>query len=77
MKEKKAKLKLEDIKVESFVTSLNDNEENRIMGASLPNDCATGSKIACCVPTLPADCYTGTRVACCVTGGTCGSNPCC
>jgi hypothetical protein len=34
MKEKKAKLKLEDIKVESFITTLDENQTKRVGGAS-------------------------------------------
>ena len=64
MKEKKAKLKIEDIKVESFLTSSEDISEI-IGGKSLPNDCA---------PTLVKSCYLS---HCCSDLGTCSSNPCC
>lgn len=58
MKEKKARMKLEDIKVESFVTALDENNANRLMGKSDDGGClptplvySCGSRVVCCYPT--------------------------
>ena len=68
MKEKKLKLKLDDIKVESFVTSLDDREKNGLVGAStLPTGCY---KTDCtCGINCPVSQY-------CASQGSC-SYPCC
>ncbi|HWQ80966.1 MAG TPA: pinensin family lanthipeptide [Ignavibacteria bacterium] len=63
MKEKKARMKLEDIKVESFVTALDENNANRLMGKTddigclqTPLNCTVGSRVVCCVPTPVIKC---------------------
>jgi hypothetical protein len=63
MKEK-AKLKLEDIKVESFITALDENAVNKLIGATDDGD-------LCGIPdTQPATCTCPTLVAA-SCGGTC------
>jgi hypothetical protein len=51
MKEKKAKLKLEDVKVESFVTTLDDKKSNNVVGQTGTLCKTCGSKVICCLPT--------------------------
>jgi hypothetical protein len=79
MKEKKAKLKLEDIKVESFITALDENTANRLIGATDDGDaCATPPSPTCvsclntcatcnqtCGVTCPT-CFTSPYMSCCV-----------
>ncbi len=65
---KKIKLNLSDLKVQSFVTNLNEKEKNELKGgASLPNDCYS----------YPNDCYTNDPT--CVTCGPsiCSGAVCC
>jgi len=78
MKEKKAKLKLEDIKVESFITALDENAVNKLIGATDDGD-ACGTPMTCvsngvtcqtcyscitCEATCPT-CYTSPQMSCC------------
>jgi hypothetical protein len=72
--EKKLKLKLDDIKVESFITSMDENMSNNIkgMGATNPtgcNTCPTCGGTFCnantCAATCPT-CATGPMANCCV-----------
>jgi hypothetical protein len=75
MKEKKAKLKLEDIKVESFVTSLTDNNPDRIKGAGMmtgdgcPSHFVTWcNDYTCGCPYTWNTCATSPHMNCCVEG---------
>ncbi|MDD5361342.1 MAG: polymorphic toxin-type HINT domain-containing protein [Ignavibacteria bacterium] len=70
MKNKKRKLKLEDIKVESFVTSLNDDTSKDVKGAGESQQltaCRTWCDIAC----HSTVCTDPTCIGC-PTGNTCG-----
>jgi hypothetical protein len=70
MKEKKkAKLKLEDIKVESFMTSLDDVDINRVIGGTTGSDDGD-----LCPNTCPATCTCVTNNTCNITY-VCGSCP--
>jgi hypothetical protein len=78
MKEKKARLKLEDIKVESFITALDENAVNKLIGAT-DDDGACGTPVTCVSnsPTCGATCYTcetcytsGSQVVCCICNRT-------
>ena len=61
MKEKKAKLKLEDIKVDSFITSLDDNLLHKVNGK------AAGTKEAICATYNDKSCACSSNYAteCC------------
>jgi hypothetical protein len=48
---KKVKLNLEDIKIQSFVTSLDEQQQNEIMGASCP-----ATACSCCLCTTTGCC---------------------
>jgi hypothetical protein len=72
---KKAKLKLEDIKVESFITALDENAVNKLIGATddgdacgTPLGCASNQATVCtcvtCEATCPT-CYTSPHMSCC------------
>jgi hypothetical protein len=72
MKEKKAKLKLEDIRVESFITSMDEIKVNGIEGKSGDANCDnTGSG---CYSVLNTWCNTACscyNTQCCSNPGTC------
>ena len=73
MKEKAKRLKLEDIKVESFVTSLEENSSTNLLGGTGDQTNFTYGMTTC-----------AQKPGCVSWGGTCGidcnpsnSNPCC
>jgi hypothetical protein len=66
MKEKKEKLKLEDIKVESFITSVDENAANRIMaGTAGDTVCASCDDVYCnTYPLTECGCSIGCSKGC-------------
>lgn len=66
MDEKKEKLKLEDIKIESFVTLLDDKKSNAIIGATeVDTSCGNCDEWSTKMPPI------------CTAPCSVGSNPCC
>jgi hypothetical protein len=74
MKEKNAKLKLEDIKVESFITSLDENAANKMVGGTGGDDTANCQSLkktwcgdyTCGCPYTWNTCATSPQMNCCV-----------
>lgn len=85
MKEKKARLKLEDIKIESFITSLDDNSAEALKGGTGGDGtnytyqnqltlCAQQPGClswggTCGCPYTATTCATSPQMNCCVDGG--------
>jgi hypothetical protein len=76
----KKKLKIQDLKVQSFVTALDNHDKQTVMGGNQTNGAVCDTKVAGCQNTVAAICNTNANACVVVTAvqlcGTCQMSTC-